>query len=115
MGKTKWKTSTFTKIVASILATSLVPLAIGLYVVAQFLIQYETDNYIESMRANLKQANAIIQERVRLLKQTAANLGRNSGVMALLDEVTAETGDAQVVDILRNRAIPALENARVNN
>lgn len=115
MGRTQWKTSTFTRIVAAILATSLAPLAIGLYFVAQFLIQYETDNYIESMRANLKQADAIIQERVRLLKQTAANLGRNSGIMILLDEVTPETGDAQVVDILRNRTIPALENARVNN
>lgn len=115
MGRTKWKTSTFTKIVAAILATSIVPLAIGLYFVAQFLIQYETDNYIESMRANLKQADAIIQERVRLLKQTAANLGRNSGVMALLEEVTPETSDAQLVDILRNRTIPALESARVNN
>ena len=115
MRKTKWKMSVFTKLLATLLATSFVPLAIGLYFVAQFLIRYETDNYIEIMQANLTQANFIIKERVELLKQSATDLARNSGVLALLEDVTASTSDVQLVDTLRHRTLPAVQNSRLSN
>lgn len=115
MRKTRWRTSVFTKLLATILISSFVPLAIGLYFVSQFLIQYEKENYIKIMQANLKQADSIIQERVGLLKQTATNLARSSAVLALLDGVSDTTTDVQKVETLLQRIVPTIESARLSN
>ncbi len=111
----KWKTSVVTKLIVTVLITSFVPLAIGMYFISRFLIQYETENYIHVMQASLTQANSILQERVELLKQTATDLARSKAVLALLDRKTELASDAQMVETMLQQTIPALGSARLSN